>query len=93
MEVQLWQRRLAIAVLAASLILMVFTVGAALTGPADQSVWARFRQTAIGAIVIFGISLGLLPTGHRARSWLWVGVVGAVGFTLVAMIEAFAQGS
>jgi len=93
MEVQLWRRRLAIAVLAASLILMVFTVGAALTGPADQSVWARFRQPANGAAVIFVMSLVLLPTGHRARPWLWVGVVGAVGFTMVGMIARFVQGS
>jgi hypothetical protein len=30
--------------------------------------------------------LVLLPQGHRARPWLWVGVIGGLGYVVLALI-------
>ena len=74
-------------VIGVSLFLAGFSMGQAVGPPfITHPAWARFRGVGQGAVLVFLMSLGLLPQGHRPRPWLWVGVIGALGYVVLALI-------
>lgn len=56
-----------------------------------EPAWARFVGVALPAAVVALTSMSLLPQGHRARPWLWVGHGVAMGYVWLALFARWAN--
>ena len=87
MDVRAWQRGLAFVVLALAVFGAVGSLRLAVTRPwIFDPAWTRFLGVGQGANMVFLMWLVLLPEGHRARPWLWVGVISSLGYVVYALI-------
>ena len=90
MDVRVLQRGLAFFALALGLFVAVDSLRLAVTRPwIFDPAWTRFQGVGGGANIVFLMWLVLLPEGHRARPWLWVGVIGALGYVVLVLIAQF----
>ena len=87
MDVRALQRGLAFVALALGLFVTVDSLRLAVTHPwIFDPAWTRFQTVGGGVNLVFLNALVLLPPGHRSRPWLWVGVIGALGYVVLALI-------
>jgi hypothetical protein len=81
------QRGLAFITIALALFATVDSLRLAVTFPwIFDPAWTRFQGVGQGANIVCLAALVLLPQGHRARPWMWVGVIGGLGYVVLALI-------